>query len=325
MMRKAAVILFTCWLACMATTLVGCKPRVPKEYLQPGKMEDILYDYLLADGIAYTEGGNQELAFRRQAYREAALRKHGVSEAKFDSSLVYYYRHTKLLHDIYQKLSKRLNNDAIALGATANEISQFEGMASQGDTATVWSNTQTVVLMPMAPYNYVTFNLKADTTYHEGDKMILSFDSQFLFQNGMKDGVAMLTVTFSNDSTSSQVMHCSRDDHFTVQLQDVERIGIKRVSGFIYLGKGNTPPGVNDLRVMAVSNLKLMKMHTAPPGENSEENDQAGRPNGIPANGRHGGDSVSMPVNMRPNLNDETGQVPPPPLGNGGFEQPSKR
>ena len=309
----------------MATTLVGCKPHVPKEYLQPGKMEDIIYDYLVADGIAYTEGGNQELAFRRQAYREAALRKHGVSEAKFDSSLVYYYRHTKLLHDIYQKVSKRLNNDAIALGATANEISQFEGMASQGDTATVWSNTQTMVLMPMAPYNYVDFDLKADTTYHEGDKMILSFDCQFLFQSGVRDGVAMLTVTFANDSTTSQIMHCSRDDHFTVQLQDNDRIGIKRVSGFVYLGKGNDNTEVSSLKVMAVSNLKLMKMHTAPPGENSEEGDAAARSNGMPAGGRHGQDSVSMPVNMRPTLDEETGQVPPPPPGSGGFEPPSRR
>ena len=324
-MRKAAAILLACWLACMTTTLVGCKPRVPKEYLQPGKMEDILYDYLLADGMAHVEGNYQELAFRREAYREAALRKHGVSEAEFDSSLVYYYRHTKLLHDIYQKISKRLNNDAIALGATANEISQFEGIASQGDTATVWSNTQTVVLMPMAPYNYVTFDIKADTTYHEGDKMILSFNNQFLFQSGVKDGVAMLTVTFANDSTASSVTHCTRDDHFTVQIQDNERIGIKRVSGFVYLGKGNDNAGTNDLRVMAVSNLKLMKMHTTPPGENSDENEQAGRPTGMPAGGRHEGDPVSIPVNMRPSLDDETGQVPPPPPGSGGIEPPTRR
>ena len=311
----------------MATTFVGCKPRVPKEYVQPGKMEDILYDYLLADGIAYTEGGNQELAFRRKAYREAALRKHGVSEAQFDSSLVYYYRHTKLLHDIYQKISKRLNNDAISLGATANEISQFEGMASQGDTATVWSNTQTMVLLPMVPYNYVSFNIKADTTYHEGDKMILSFDSQFLFQSGLRDCVAMLTVTFANDSTASSVMHCNRDDHVTVQLQDNDRIGIKHVSGFVYLGKGNdNNTGANDLRVLTVSNLKLMKMHTAPPGENSEENDEAGGPGGTPAGGRHEGDSMLMPVNMRPTVDDVSGQVPPPPHPRtGDIEPPTRR
>jgi hypothetical protein len=234
-------------------------------------MEDILYDFHLADAMAFGESNYQELAFRRQAYREAALRKHGVTEAELDSSLVYYYRHTEQLHDIYGKLSKRLNNDAIALGATANELSQLEGMTSQGDTATVWSNTQSIVLMPMAPYNHVSFDIEADTTYHKGDKMILSFDGLFIFQSGMRDGVAMMAVTFDNDSTASQVLHCSNDNHFSLQVQDNERIGIKRVSGFIYLGKGSDSNQDNSLKLMTVSNLRLLKMHTNPPKEEPEK------------------------------------------------------
>lgn len=267
--RKTAIILGC--LMWMATMFVGCKPGVPKQYIQPGKMEDILYDFHLADAMAYSGGDYQELAFRRQAYREAALRKHGVTEAELDSSLIYYYRHTERLHDIYEKLSKRLNNDAIALGATANELSQLEGMTSQGDTATVWSNTQSIVLMPMAPYNHVSFDIKADTTYHKGDKMILSFDCLFIFQSGMRDGVAMMAVTFANDSTASQVLHCSHENHFSLQLQDNERLGIKRVTGFIYLGKGNENSQANDLKLMTVSNLRLMKMHTSPPKEESND------------------------------------------------------
>ncbi len=267
--RNTATIIIGC-LSWMASMLVGCKPGVPKQYIQPGKMEDILYDFHLADAMAYGGADYQELAFRRQAYREAALRKHGITEAELDSSLIYYYRHTEQLHDIYEKLSKRLNDDAIALGATANELSQLEGMTSQGDTATVWSNTQSIVLMPMAPYNHVSFDIKADTTYHKGDKMILSFDCLFIFQSGMRDGVAMMAVTFANDSTASQVLHCSHENHFSLQLQDNERLGIKRVTGFIYLGKGNENPQTNDLKLMTVSNLRLMKMHTSPPKEESD-------------------------------------------------------
>ena len=306
-MGKAAGLLFVCCLAWLAATFVGCKPGVPKEHIQPGKMEDILYDYHVADGMAYL-GDYQELPFRRKAYREAALRKHGVTEAQFDSSLVYYYRHTELLHDIYEKLSKRLNNDAIALGATANELSQFEGMSSQGDTATVWSNKQPVVLMPVAPYNYVTFDIKADTTYHEGDKMILSFDNKFLFQSGMRDGVAMLAVTFKNDSTASQVMHCSSDNHTSLQIQDNGRIGIKRVTGFVYLGRGNENNMTSELRVLAISNLKLMKMHTAPQ-TNENEQDNLNNNHGPEAAPLPGGGPLGMPVRTHPEvLGDEPEQ-----------------
>ena len=262
-MTRCAYIL----LILMSAAFIGCKPRVPKEYIQPRQLEDILYDYHVADGMAYAEGNYSELAFRRQAYREAALRKHGVTEAQLDSSLVYYYRHAERLHEIYEKLAKRLNDDAVALGATANELSQFGNVASQGDTATVWRNDRSVVLMPQAPYHVVSFDVAADSAYHEGDKMILSFDNQFIFQEGIRDGVAMLAVTFKNDSTYSQVMHIVSDNHYNIQIPDGSRKGIKHVRGFIYLGKGNQtlPSGTQTLKLMCISNMRLLRMHTEPP------------------------------------------------------------
>ena len=121
-MRLANVIrTCICMAPCvMLMGLLACKPSMPDDVLSPGKMEDILYDYHLADGMAYAEANYDQLGYKKMVYREAALRKHGVTKAEFDSSMVYYYRHTEKLHDIYLNLAKRLNNDALALGATAN-------------------------------------------------------------------------------------------------------------------------------------------------------------------------------------------------------------
>ena len=212
----------------IALAFWGCKPGIPREFLQPGELEDILYDYHVADGMAYADANYTDLAYRRQIYREAALRKHGITQAELDSSLVYYYRHADKLHDIYANLAKRLNNDAIALGATANELSQFGNVTAQGDTATVWRNERSLVLIPQAPYNTVSFDVRADTAYHKGDKMILSFDNQFIFQEGIKDGVAMLAVTFTNDSTSTVLNHITSDNQYNLQVSDNDRIGIKQ-------------------------------------------------------------------------------------------------
>jgi hypothetical protein len=273
-MRKTLLhegLLLIALLACLAS----CKPGVPKEFIQPRQLEDILYDYHVADGMAYAEANYSEINFRRKAYRDAALRKHGVTEAQFDSTLVYYYRHTELLHEIYQRLAKRLNDDAIALGATANELSQF-GEAAQGDTATVWRNESAVALMPQPPYNVVSFDLKTDTAYHPGDKIMLDFDAQFIFQDGMKDGVAMLAVTYKNDSTAAQNIRMSTDNHYNVQVFDNERIGIKHIKGFIYLGQGyNTNPSPS-LKLMCISNMRLMRMRTQPVSNKKENEDSTG-------------------------------------------------
>lgn len=259
--------------------LWGCKPGVPSEFIQPDDLEDILYDYHVADGMAFADGDYSQLSYRRTIYREAALRKHGLTEAEFDSSLVYYYRHADLLHDIYANLEKRLNNEAIALGATANELSQFGGMTSQGDTATVWRNESALMLMPQAPFNIVSFDVKADTAYHAGDKIILNFDSQFIFQDGVRDGYALLAVTFSNDSTSTQTMRVTSDQHFSMIIEDIRRLGIKETKGFIYLGKGNGNKSSTTLKLLAISNMRLLRMHTKKPVEDGEDEDSIANPN----------------------------------------------
>ena len=286
--------------------VMACKPGVPSELIQPGELEDILYDYHVADGMAYVEGNYSELAFRRKAYREAVLRKHGVTEAELDSSLVYYYRHTELLHDVYKELSKRLNNDAIALGSTANELSQFGSVTSQGDTATVWRSDHSLILMPQPPYNNVCFDIKADTAYHEGDKIILSFYNQYIFQEGVRDGVALLAVTFKNDSTASQTLYLSSNNQYSMSIDDTDRKGIKSVKGFVYLGRGNSGTTSQTMKIMCISHMKLMRMHNKPQNEDDDESLPDNDPTTIP---RPAPDH-QLGVNGRPMVDDTSPDSP---------------
>lgn len=43
---------------CAMLFLVSCKPGVPGDYLQPGKMADILYEYQLAQTLYDQQGGD---------------------------------------------------------------------------------------------------------------------------------------------------------------------------------------------------------------------------------------------------------------------------
>ena len=40
--------------------VIGCKPTVPSEYIQPDDMEDILYDYHLAEAMAKSQYDNEQ-------------------------------------------------------------------------------------------------------------------------------------------------------------------------------------------------------------------------------------------------------------------------
>lgn len=252
-----------CFIANLAAVLLllsSCKPQVPGEYLQPDEMEDILYDYHLASGMIGEDDDSS--AVKKAMYEASVLRKHGVSEARFDASLLYYSRHSDRFHDIYANLQKRLNDEAVSLGASAGELANMGGSMAKGDTANIWKDAASAVLATCQPYNVKSFYVKVDSAFHKGDRVILSFKTQFIFQDGYKDGMAMLAVRFQNDSVASQTVHLSESSAYSIAVADDQRVGIKEIRGFITL-QSSPDETQTTLKLMFVGNLRLVRCHVA--------------------------------------------------------------
>ena len=263
----------------LISVVTSCKPGVPDPYIQPGQMEDILYDYHLAQGVLQEEGKNSEVD--KQAYKLAVLKKYGISEADFESSMEYYMRHTERMHDIYEQLAQRFESEAIAQGASVSDLAQYGSMTARGDTADIWVGEKSVVLSPHPPFHKVSFSIKADTAFHKGDRMMLNFDSQFIMQEGSRDGVAVLAVTFSNDSVASQMRRVITNTHYTLQIDDRERLGIKSVRGFLLFNRGMSNAATT-LKLLSLTNIPLIRMHVSQADTTAHE--------AVPAmqeNGRH--------------------------------------
>ncbi len=248
----------------------SCEPQVPNTYIQPDVFEDILYDYHLADAMASESDRADDNSYNAFLYRQAVLKKYNVTQADFDSSLVYYMRHSDRLQKIYQNLSDRLGDAALALGASANEINHF-GDLENGDTTNIWNGPSCHILMPDAPYNVMTFNIEADTTYHEGDKIIFSFNTDFLFSNGRKSATALLAVQYNGDSIVYRSARISSNMNTTISIPDDEHKGIKSIRGFVYLEntKNTNNKNINQegnvLRLMFIYNIRLVRMHVNEP------------------------------------------------------------
>ena len=241
--------------------LVACKPKVPGKYLQPKKMVDVLYDYHLADALVMYDGKTGDSGERQMAYRLQALKKHGVTQDQLDSSLVYYFRHTEELQKVYEEVAKRLSDEAIALGASANDIRLYGEEGIRGDTANIWVGPPTAILLPNAPDNIIKFHLKTDTTFHAGDKVMLVFDSQFIIQEGSRDAVALLALRFNNDSVAKTQMNISSNNHYSLQLTDNGHLGIKEIRGVVYVPTVQGNKANTTLKILSLSNIKAVKMH----------------------------------------------------------------
>ena len=75
--------------------------------------------------------------------------------------------------------------------------------------------------------------LKLDTAFQEGDRFRLDFESQFIFQDGMRDGIALLAVQFKNDSVAQTVIHIQSAQHYSVELADNDSLGVKCIKGYL--------------------------------------------------------------------------------------------
>ena len=268
---------------------VACKPGTPKQFIQPGEMEDILVDYHLAKAMAYNSDGNPD--YNLALYKVAVLEKHGVSEADFDSSLVYYYTRADRFEPIYKRVAERLEEQAVNLGANEGEIAKYSMLTANGDTADIWTQREAVLLMPNPPYNRLDFDFVADTTYRKGDSFLFQFMTDYVFQDGAREAVALVSVTYDNDSVVTRNINVATSGHNQLRVEPIDSCGIRRVRGFIYLGGGNNLS--TTVRMLFVNHLQLIRFHqqkkTEIPTNNGEINQK---------------DSLERDSNARRNLSD---------------------
>ena len=241
--------------------LAGCKPGVPSEYISPDDMEDIIYDYCLAQGIV---AGNSTVYERKKcdlyAYKLDILKKHGFTEAEYDSSMVYYMSHAKQLFEVYENVSERLGNDAVAMGAAASDLDKFGSVDASGDTTNIWRERSTVVLSQFSPFNKLNFYIKADSTYKAGDRLMLDFDNKFVYQDGSRSGMAILSVCYDNDSIVSRKTFISSTMNYSITIPSCKEHKIKSIRGFFYHTK-KLDASATTLKLMVLNNIRLIRFH----------------------------------------------------------------
>ena len=103
------------WIVLCALALTSCRP---KGILHSWEMRSLLVDLHKTDALLQVRGvlnyNNQE---ERKLYYAQVLERHGVTQAEFDSSLVWYTAHPALFDKIYPKVLKDLQAEEDAFVA----------------------------------------------------------------------------------------------------------------------------------------------------------------------------------------------------------------
>ena len=235
----------------------ACTPGKPYGVLSEGDMEDILVDYHLALAMAELQTG--DLAANRYILVQSALKKHGVTEAELDTSLIYWCRNSEKFVKICNRVSDRLNFMAESQGVERQEKNPYSYLTTEGDTANVWNLRRGVVLIPNVVDNIYSFSIEADTTYHAGDYFLWAFKTQFLSSDHYNEAYALLSVQYENDSIvgTSQRLGSSRQMEIRLKCPAKFRdVGIRSVNGTVYI-----PLRDKGFGILALSNFVLVRYH----------------------------------------------------------------
>ena len=109
--------------------MTGCRP---KGILHSWELRALLYDLHRMDALLQVSGKQYESDEVRNIYYAAVLEKHGVTQAQFDSSLVWYTAHPQLFDKIYPKVIARLMEDEQQFEAAHAAELEGNGLADEG-------------------------------------------------------------------------------------------------------------------------------------------------------------------------------------------------
>lgn len=244
------------FLPLLLPALSACKPGVPDDVLPAGRIEDVLYDYHLAQGLA-RQAAPDSLDYYTRLYRQAVLAKYDLTEAAFDRSMIWYERHTEQLGKIYERLAERLG-DASASRSGERRLAAGERSAS-GDTLNIWRGSS-VILLQSKGVNHYVYTERPDTAVRAGDRLRWEFLVNWYYHEGEREATACMTVYYTGDSVASvyQRLNLTGPQNLTLRVGDRK---VERVECFVY----QNAPWTERPRLLSLSGVTLYRLRSRTP------------------------------------------------------------
>ena len=214
-------------IACLAL-LSSCGKEIPDEIIQPSKMEKVLYDYHLTMGMPDNSKNTE-----KEARKKYIFQKHGITAADFDSSMVWYTRESQELMSIYENLNKRFKREYehVERLLESREEANTRSFAS-GDTVDVWMKENILWFTKSPLNNRLTFEIKADSTFHPKDAFDWNMDYYFMTEG---EAIMGLNVIYENDSVIGMTKSITESGPQSIYLHTDSAYNIKSLNGFVYV------------------------------------------------------------------------------------------
>ena len=144
--------------------------KVPSGILPEKKMKDVFIDMQLAENIINTNYQAYADSSHKGALYQAVFRKHNITQAVYDSSLVWYGKNLDILMRIYDLALNEINEQIRDLG----DVQANAAPSANQDSVNIWPRRDYLTLQPEALFNGTVFDIRPEKEYMSGSIFVLS-------------------------------------------------------------------------------------------------------------------------------------------------------
>lgn len=253
-MRSSIVFLFS-----LILLSVACS-KAPDYVIKESDMADLMADMYKAEAMVEDKNTTFNNDSMRMMARQSVLKKHNITQEKFDTSLIWYAHHLEVYNKVYDDVIEQLDNEfkelskgdftSVAVVSGGDIKPSVPRYRSVGDTADIWGRNRTWVLLPGFAQNVITFDMKPDKENIKGDKYELAF-KLINMRRSMK---VYIGVDYKDGSTSYSYRRVSSDGWKNCPLQSDSTREVKRIYGYMTYDS-------QDRHAVFVDSVELLRTH----------------------------------------------------------------
>jgi hypothetical protein len=240
------VLLFIC--------IAGSCSKVPKHIIPEKEMRAVLYDMQIAEAIVETNYESYKTNDERQTVYDAVFAKHHITQAEYDSSLVWYGENMDLYMRIYKLVLKDINEHMASMGEI--KPSPLSGDISAKDSVDVWIYNRSFTFGPGRTgrtFYTLTFDIEPQKPYSSGSLYVFGLSVWGVPPN-LKHKPKIRINAVHSDTIISVNKDITGDGYCETVLRTVATKQVKRVYGYIM---------VNDTEAsyhhIYIDDIRLMK------------------------------------------------------------------
>ena len=202
----------------------GCS-KVPSYVIQPDDMAELMADIHIGESVIEVNRSAYYNDSLKQLLKQSIYEKHGVDQAKVDTSFYWYGHNIAEYMAVYDKTIEILDR---RISETGNRI-KAEMVSIDGDSVDVWGGAHFLKFNDRMPSPILTFGLDKDDNMEKGDY----YTWRAKFYNNPEDTKWVIAVNYADKAVEYDAANVIGDGWKELSFYTDSSRHVERISGYL--------------------------------------------------------------------------------------------